>query len=181
MNLILIGGRGTGKSTISQALAKKLSWPLLSVDALMEERAGKSIPEIVKSDGWSGFRNMEFELFKELSQKDEVVIDAGGGVMVDLDEDGKEVWSERKVNALKANGKMILLTASVETQAQRIDATHHRPSLTGETDAVKEIGKVMERRKEWYEKAADYVVSTEGKGVETCVEEILKFQITNSK
>ena len=51
MNLVLIGYRCTGKTTIGEILADRLAWPLVDTDTLIQERAGKSIKEIVAEGG----------------------------------------------------------------------------------------------------------------------------------
>jgi len=43
MNLFLIGYRGSGKTTVAAALADQLDWPWIDGDALLEQRAGKTI------------------------------------------------------------------------------------------------------------------------------------------
>ena len=82
MNLILIGYRGTGKSTIAQLLAERLGWGLISLDAEIAKKAQRSIPEIVEQFGWDHFRQLESEICQTAAQQDHMVIDTGGGVIV---------------------------------------------------------------------------------------------------
>ena len=60
MNIVLIGYRGTGKSTIGKVLAARLGWPLVSTDAEIVRREGRSVPEIVAQHGWEYFRDFEW-------------------------------------------------------------------------------------------------------------------------
>ena len=112
MNIIIIGMRGAGKSNVSRRLAVLTKRPPLSTDMMIEyENGGRSIPEIIKAhDGdWRYFRDTEFETIQKLCKMDGLIIDCGGGVIVDLDENGEETFSDRKVGALKKTGKIIWL------------------------------------------------------------------------
>lgn len=52
MKIVLIGYRGTGKSAVCALLAWRLGVRCLGLDAMIAERAGCSIPEIVRRFGW---------------------------------------------------------------------------------------------------------------------------------
>ncbi len=66
MNIVLIGYRGTGKSSIGAILAERLARALVSSDAEIITRAGRSIPEIVQHSGWDHFRDLESEVCRDL-------------------------------------------------------------------------------------------------------------------
>ncbi|MCX5648587.1 MAG: shikimate kinase II, partial [Planctomycetota bacterium] len=70
MNIILIGYRCTGKTTIGEILAEKLGWPLVDTDTLVQERAGWSIKEIVAEEGWPDFRRRERETIADVAAHD---------------------------------------------------------------------------------------------------------------
>ena len=70
MNLVLIGYRGTGKSTIAQLLAERLGWRLISLDAEIAQKAQHSIPEIVEQFGWDHFRQLESEICQTAAQQE---------------------------------------------------------------------------------------------------------------
>ncbi|MBT6662500.1 MAG: hypothetical protein HOB58_05005, partial [Nitrospina sp.] len=55
MNIVLIGYRGTGKSSLSRALQGILHCTLYSIDEEITRQAGKSIHEIVEQEGWCRF------------------------------------------------------------------------------------------------------------------------------
>src|SRR3954454_7523729 len=95
MNIVLIGYRGTGKTTIGRKLADKLWREFVDMDVLLVERAGKTIKEIFESEGEEGFRDRESAVVWELAARDELVIAAGGGA----------VLRAENVAALKKNGK----------------------------------------------------------------------------
>lgn len=163
MNIVLTGMRGVGKSNISRRLCLLTKWPVLSTDLLIEyENGGKSIQEIIaEHDGdWRAFRQMEYEVVQKISRFDQVIIDCGGGIIVDVAEDGSEIYSERKVELLKANGRIIWLKADIERLAAKVKGDQSRPSL----DDTRSAQEVMLRRLPFYRQAADMIIDVEGRG-----------------
>src|SRR5574338_556341 len=121
MNVVLIGYRGTGKSTVGKIVAARLGRVLVSTDAEIVKLVGQSIPKIVEINGWKYFRDLETKVCRELIGRTGVVVDTGGGVIL----------RARKVEVLKERGRVFWLVASVRTIAQRIGQDAQRPSLTG--------------------------------------------------
>src|SRR5699024_2473968 len=82
-----------------------------SLDALIRyEAGGRKIPEIVEAQGWRGFREIERHVVDKVSSfQAGALLDCGGGVVVDLDADGFEVYSEGKVAALRRHGHIVYL------------------------------------------------------------------------
>ena len=100
-NIVLIGMPGCGKSTLGKALAEKLGRPFVDADSYLEEREGKTIPELfaVSEDC---FRDAEERTIKELSQKEGLVIATGGGVV-------KRVGN---INCLRQSGVILFIDRS---------------------------------------------------------------------
>jgi shikimate kinase len=163
MNVVLIGYRGTGKSTVGKVVAARLGRELLSTDVEIVKLAGQPIPQIVEQHGWEYFRDLETKICQSLAGKDGLVIDTGGGAIL----------RPQNVEVLKRTGKLFWLTASVETIAKRIGSDTQRPSLTGTKSFLDEIHDVLQDRIPKYQAAADYVIATEGKSVTQVVDEIL--------
>ena len=155
MNIVLIGYRGTGKSSVGQLLAERSGRTLMSTDAEVVRRAGRSIPEIVTQHGWDRFRDLESEVCRELAGKDQLIIDTGGGAILRQD----------NVDHLKAKGIVFWLTAEVATISRRIGGDTQRPSLTGAKSFIEEIEEVLRERTPTYRAAADHVIATDGKTV----------------
>ena len=151
MNLVLIGYRGTGKSTVAQILATRLGWQAVSTDAQIVERAQKSIPDIVAQYGWDHFRDLETEACSALKERDHLVIDTGGGIIL----------RTNNLDALKPNGLVFWLTATVSTIAQRISQDTQRPPLTGGKTFIEEIQDVLTERTPKYQAAADHAIATD--------------------
>lgn len=154
MNLILIGYRCTGKTTTAELLSEKLGWPLVDTDALLQERTGKSIDEIVAEGGWEAFRDLETAVVKDVAAGDEQVVSAGGGA----------VLREENRAALKGSGKVVLLRAEAETVWRRMQGDEktaaQRPDLT-DTGGIEEIRHLLDQRRDVYQQAADFAISTD--------------------
>jgi len=160
-NLVLIGGRGCGKSSVAKRLARRnRNFMLLSLDALIRyEAQGQSIPEIVEREGWPGFRALELEVVEKLARfRDSALLDCGGGVVVELNEAGEEVFGERKVEALREHGLVVYLYRDSDYLLERISGDSNRPSLS-ESRSFHEI---MARRDPWYRRAAHLVLDCSG-------------------
>ena len=177
MNIVLIGGRGVGKSKISRLLSCKLKRPVFPLDELIVyEENGKSIPEIVEDHDWHYFRDVEYKVAEKVSKLDDAIIDCGGGIIIDLDENGNEYFSERKINALKKTGYIIWLTDDLEYLAKKIQDDPNRPDLS----KTKSFMEIMERREPFYRKAADYIYSKKNIRKKRAVKEIIKILQNNN-
>jgi shikimate kinase len=146
-------------------LAARLGREVISTDVEIVKRSKQSIPEIVAQQGWESFRDVESAVCRDLAGRDQLVIDTGGGA----------VLRPQNVEVLKRNGKLIWLTATVETIAARIGGDTQRPSLTGTKSFVEEIAEVLHDRTPKYQAAADYVIQTDDRSIPQVVEAILAF------
>ena len=81
-NIVLIGMPASGKSTVGAILAKIYGRRLVDTDALIVEKAGKSIPEIFAEDGETAFRELECEVIREASAMTGVIVATGGGAVL---------------------------------------------------------------------------------------------------
>ena len=66
MNILFIGYRGTGKTTVARLTAHTLNMDWIDADVELERRADKTIAEIFAESGEEGFRNLETELIRDL-------------------------------------------------------------------------------------------------------------------
>lgn len=164
MNIVLIGMRGCGKTTVGKLLAKRLGKQFIEMDRLIVQRVGLSIPDIVDRYGWKKFRDIEEEITHEVVKLDNMVNATGGGV----------VTSKKNVQELKKKGILVWLKASTDTLLERIGNGQSRPSLTGRSQQ-EDIEAVLAERRLIYEQAADFVIDTDGKMPEEVAEAITKF------
>ena len=161
MNIVIVGMRGAGKSNVSRRLSVLTKRPVFSTDTMVEyEEGGKSIAEIVDASGgdWHAFRDLEYRVLDKITKLDNIIIDCGGGIVVDLDEDGKEIFSERKVALLKETGPVVFLKGDIKRLVKKVKASSARPSF-GE---IQEVEAMMTRRQPFYDEAADLIVDIEG-------------------
>jgi shikimate kinase len=144
MSTILIGYRGSGKTTIGQKLADRLWQDLVDTDALIVKKTGKSIKEIFEQEGEERFRDLESAVVREVCQLPEAVISLGGGA----------VLREENRQAIKQAGhKVIYLKCEPETLFKRIEAdaatSIMRPSLT-QFGGIEEVERVSAEREPIY-------------------------------
>jgi shikimate kinase len=164
MNIVLIGYRGTGKSTVARILGQHLRRRVISTDEEIVQKAGQSIPLIVEQFGWDYFRELETQMCQQLTVQHDLVIDTGGGLIL----------KEENVKMLKLNGKIFWLTAEVSTISNRISGDTERPSLSGTKSFVDEIEEILEIRIPHYQAAADVTIPTDEKSPESIAHQILK-------
>jgi shikimate kinase len=162
MNLILIGYRGAGKSTVGQILARRLDYELLCLDAMIAQKTGMSIPALVEKYGWDRFRQLESETLAAAAAGDRRVLDCGGGIILQPENRAR----------LKNIGPAIWLQADVRTIILRLQDQEDRPSLTG-ASFLDEVQTVLAEREALYREAADFTIATDGKSPEEIAAEIL--------
>jgi shikimate kinase len=165
MNIILIGYRCTGKTSVGKRLAVRLGIPFYDTDELIQSDAGKTIREMVDEEGWDAFRAQERAIIKKLPSSAGAVIAAGGGAIMDAE--------NRK--ALKHKGLFVWLIADVRTIVERMQSdrtsTAQRPPLTGQS-LEQETAEVLEARKPIYRELSDCAIDTSGKGIDAIADEI---------
>jgi len=159
-NIALVGFMGTGKTAASRALARKLGMKYVSTDGLIEKKEKATIAEIFAAKGEAYFRKAEKEAIREASLMKSVVIDAGGGAVMDPE----------NVENLKKHAALVCLWAEPEVILERTKEYTHRPLLNVGDPLVK-IKELIDRRKRLYERA-DYHIHTSRMTVDRVVNEI---------
>jgi shikimate kinase len=166
MNLVLIGYRAAGKTTVGRRLSTLLQRAFADSDEMIVRRQKMSIEEIVRCHGWAHFRTIEREVISELSNHDHLIISAGGGVPIDPE----------NVRGLRKNGLLIWLKADVEVLLERmsrdIQSVIKRPSLTGK-GTLKEFKEVLIEREPLYARTSEFQVDTSLLDVDGVVSQIL--------
>jgi shikimate kinase len=165
-NLVLIGGRACGKTSVGKALALALERPFVDLDEVLVAQAGCSIAELVSASGWPEFRRREKELVAHYAGLSGQVLAPGGGVVLDPE----------NVSNLREHGLVIWLTADPAILGQRLrgdqGSQEFRPSLTGD-DPVAEMARVLAEREPLYRAAAHLVIDTTGLSIPEVVKSIL--------
>jgi shikimate kinase len=165
-NLVLIGYRATGKTSVGARLSRMLGRPLVDLDEVLVQEAGRSIAEMVAQGGWEEFRRREKELTRRFGKAGGQILATGGGVILDPE----------NVAALKEHGIIVWLKAEpavIQARLGHDDATAaNRPSLTG-SDTLAEVENVLAVRETLYRGAAQVVVDTTDLSILEVVERIL--------
>ena len=125
-NIVLIGMPGCGKTTVGRALARLTGREAIDIDQRIEERAGRSIPEIFAAGGEEAFRALEREATAEAGKLSGRIILTGGGVVKDprnyapLRQNGRIYQLRRDLSALATDGRPLSAGADLaEMYAQR--------------------------------------------------------------
>ena len=138
-NIVLVGFMGSGKSYVGKLIAEQTGMPLLDMDAMIVERAGKPITDIFAEDGEPRFREYERDLVKELAETEGNIISTGGGIVLNPD----------NIRDFEKKGLVVCLLVDAESVLERIRHDESRPLLAG--DKEKAIVEILESRKELYE------------------------------
>jgi shikimate kinase len=165
-NLVLIGYRGSGKTTVGRAAAQRLGYRFVDTDDRIVAEAGTTIAEIFAAEGESGFRDREAAAVERASALTGCVISAGGGAILRAD----------NVERLRRSGFVVWLTAPAEVLCRRIEGdastSASRPALTG-LSGLAEVRSVLSARESAYRRAADVSVDAAGDDVSAVVDEVL--------
>ena len=159
-NIIFIGFMGTGKTAVSKKVAEVFGKTYISIDDEIERSIGRSIKEIFSTDGEPYFRRLEKQMVLITSQKKDLIVDTGGGVVLD----------EENMKLLGKTGTVICLWADVDTIYERTYFYGHRPLLNVENPKEK-ISELLKKRKPFYEKA-EYRIDTSKISIDEIVRKV---------
>jgi len=161
MKIILTGFMGAGKTTVAGFLAKELKFSQVEIDDEIVKKSGeKSVSEIFQNHGEEKFRELEFEICKELQCSSKTVISTGGGVGID----------ESKMDFLTQNtGIVFFLKTEFETAQKRIGNNKNRP-LFADSERAKNL---FEQREKRYGEFSDFKIETDGKSPREVTNEII--------
>jgi len=162
MNIILVGFMGTGKTAVAKRVASEADMEYISTDGLIEKEEGKAINDIFSQDGEAYFRKVEKGVIEELSARDNLVVDAGGGVVLNEDNMGN----------LRKNGVIICLNARSDVIYERVKRSSHRP-LLNVADPKGRIEELLRYRAPYYARA-DFQIDTSDKAIKEVVRNVRK-------
>jgi shikimate dehydrogenase len=143
-HISLIGFMGAGKSTVAPLLGKLLNMPVIEADAVLEQKCGATVPQIISEKGETFFREKEREVLQEiLASPTPSVISCGGGA----------VTQPELSKLLKENSIVVWIYASPERCVSRIDIAS-RPMLARYANPHSAAAELFEQRKFLYAKTA---------------------------
>lgn len=161
-NIVLVGFMGTGKSATGKIVAHRLEREFVDMDSRIEARAGRTISEIFRTDGETVFRGYERELVQELSARHNLVIAAGGGVVLNPD----------NIRDFSSTGLVVCLKAATSAILQRVKCQDHRPLLEN-GDKAKRIMDLLDVRRPLYD-AIPSQIDTTYMSPETAAERVIE-------
>ena len=168
-NITIIGMRGAGKSNVSRRLSVLIKRPVFATDTMVEyEALGRCVSDLVAAQGWPAFRERELLVLQKILHLRGIIIDAGGGLIVDL-VDGAEVFSERKAGLLRAAGPVVWLRGDVERLVAKVETKANRPALVDPALLLQ----AMHARQPFYERAATHIIDIDGRKREDVACQIL--------
>ena len=159
-NIVIIGMPGAGKTSVAEAVARKLGRKCIDIDTEIVKAHG-DIPKIFEREGEAAFRAYEKQAVEQAAKESAVVIATGGGSLLDPE----------NTAALKRTGALYWITRPLESLA-----TDGRPLSKGGIETLK---KLYGERKDIYAAAADAVV--ENDTIETAADEIIRIRNVTKK
>ena len=142
-SLYLVGMMGSGKTSTGRPLAERLGYGFVDADAVIEQAAGCSIPEIFDRDGEAGFRGLESQVLSAISQRHSLVVATGGGVVTQPENwgvlhSGIVIWldvvPDQLLQRLKADSTVRPLLKTADPEAVLDQLLNERRPLYGEAD-----------------------------------------------
>jgi shikimate kinase len=164
--IILIGYRGSGKTTVGRILARELGWEFADADEHLEAAAGRSIAAIFAAEGEPGFRDRESATLADLCRRDRLVIATGGGAVL------------RPANRelLREAGFVAWLVTDPETSWARLSGdpttADRRPNLTP-AGGFAEVKALIAARTPLYRDLAHFSTETDAQSPDAVANAIL--------
>lgn len=142
-SLYLVGMMGSGKTSTGRPLAERLGYGFVDADAVIEQAAGCSIPDIFDRDGEAGFRSLESQVLSAISQRHSLVVATGGGVVTQPENwgmlhSGIVIWldvvPDQLLQRLKADSTVRPLLQTADPEAALNALLNERRPLYAEAD-----------------------------------------------
>ena len=158
-NIILIGMPGTGKSVVGQALAERLGYAFVDADDLIVEAAGKTLPEILRTEGVDALLAVEGRVGQTLDCSNTVV--ATGGSMV---------LSREAMDHLRENGVVVWLETPLSQISDRMPEDLTDRGIAAPAGMT--LRQIYEERQPLYAQYAD-VIAVSLEGAEETAQQVL--------
>ena len=145
--IVLIGFMGAGKTTVGRLLSGQLGLPFTDADTVIEERAGRPVPQIFANRGEPAFRELEHETIASLLAGPRIVLALGGGAVEDA-----------RTRRLLLAADVFYLHVPYAGALARVGGDAGRPMLRRP-----DLAAVYRRRLATYEAVATHTVPTDGR------------------
>ena len=157
MVVVLVGFMGAGKTTVGHIMAERLGRPFVDSDVLIEQRLGRDIRDIFRTEGEPYFRQVEHETVAGLVRGQDAVVALGGGAVEDP-----------RTRAVLRQARVIYLRVGYDEAMARVKRDEFRPMLHRP-----DLDEVYQRRLPAYEDLAVLTVDTDGRRPEVIALEVL--------
>ena len=147
---------GTGKTVAGRVLASRTGSPFYDLDDEVETEAGRSVSAIFREGGEDAFRELEAGAVRRVASLPPGVVATGGGVVLRPD----------NVDVMRTTGTVVLLQASVEVLAGRLNGETRRPLLDHPDRVSETLVDLAGARHDAYASAAEIVIDTDGRSPE---------------
>jgi len=157
-HLYLAGSMGTGKTATGFQVAAALRWPFYDLDTVVQQIAGRRIPDIFAIDGEAAFRQHECRALRSIVGASSSVIALGGGAP-----------ATAAIRALvRESGRTVLLTADLQAMWSRLEGDDSRPLLEGDdgnrpaslAELTARVKPILMAREDAYRAIADWTLDT---------------------
>ncbi len=168
MNIILIGFKSCGKSTVGAALAEQLALTFVDTDRLIEAKHTAqtdetcSFREIYQQRGANYFSTLERQVVADLAHLDGYVIAAGGRTLLDHPLPD-ELWTSATIVYLEATPEILMARIS----------TGGIPAFLAHDDFTANFHALYQERQPRYQQLADITLSVDQQPVEAIVAAII--------
>jgi Shikimate kinase len=157
MVVVLVGFMGAGKTTVGHIMAERLGQPFVDSDVLIEQRLGRDIRDIFRTEGEPYFRQLEHDTVAGLVRGPDAVIALGGGAVEDP-----------RSRAVLRNARVVYLRVSYDEALARVKSDEFRPMLHRP-----DLDEVYKRRLSAYEDISVLTVDTDGRRPDAVALEVL--------
>jgi shikimate kinase len=140
--VVLVGMMGSGKTHTGRLLATAAGLDFHDMDALIEQKAGMSIPDIFEKFGEEKFRESENNTLREVLSQGVSIISTGGGV----------VLRSENMALMQEQGIMVWLDAPADILWERLKDNKTRPLLQT-PDPQATLDELLSARKSHYAQA----------------------------
>ena len=160
--IFLVGFMGAGKSSVGQALSRRLGWRFVDLDDRIAAREGRSIEQIFRESGEARFREIEHAELRSLISElhaSRAVVALGGGAFAQAE--NIALMAEMRARTVFLDGDVAELLRRCRGEGRV------RPLLEDES----EFRRLYHSRRASY-LSASLLIETGRKDVDTVVEEL---------
>jgi shikimate kinase len=158
---VLLGYMCSGKSTVAEALARRLEWGFVDFDVEIERREGGSIWEIIDANGEDYFRTLEAALTEEVSTERRLVMAPGGGW----------ITQPELLRSLGPSTYSVWLSVSPEETVRRLMNDPRDRPLKDHPDPVRAVAEMLDEREPLF-RLADAHIRADGRTAEDVAFEV---------